>query len=188
VNAVRSLAKYLADSVLLGGDWEVRWSGQAAGEEGFERPYCGIVPSTGRATVPLGPLHAEMRQTFSVVAFCVEGLNTDSSMIEAGRVEALLTMAFARGHDPVLYSARSPRAHPRRVPAWDFSEVGLFEAATDADRIAPMRVVETPAFQTIADGHGRYCVAGDVRLAWVENVSVPSTRPLVERVAVAFED
>jgi hypothetical protein len=178
VNVTRSLARYVA---LALADFEVRF---AADEASLERPFALVTEATPANSTPHGARHREVRQSFTVVAYPLEGINAESSMIEAKRVERLLLDAFAKGIDPVGFRRGTGRAHPMRVPLVHYTDVGVREAATDAERTGFMRVVEPPAVSVFADPSDDrvYIVACDVRLAWSEYVGVPVEGALVERV------
>jgi hypothetical protein len=177
VNTLRSLARYVA--LALGEDFEVRF---APDEGAFARPCARVTEATPANSTPHGARHRDLRQTCSVVAFPTEGITAESSLIEAKRVERLLLDAFAKGIDAASF--RNGRAHPMRVPLFDYSGVGLREAATDAERIGFMRVVEPPALSTYPDPSDErlYVVTCDVRLGWSECIGVAHDGPLVERV------
>lgn len=169
MNVLRSVTRYL--TLALGDPWEIRFGGSAQ-EGALERPFAGVVPATPTTSIAHGARHAELRQTLSISAYPVEGISDESSLLEAMRVERMLWRAFAQGIDPASFSARSARAHPLRVPLYDYAGVGLFEAVDDTRRAGFARVIEPPAFQSF-DAGGAFVVVGDLRLAWQENVAVP---------------
>lgn len=176
MNALRSLTRTTAQA--LGGEWEVTFAGSEAGT--FQRPYCGVVPSTDERAIPHGARHLEIRRGFALAAYPVAGLSAEASRMEAERVKGLLRRAFAQGIDTASF-ARG-RAHPLRLPLWDYGALGLFAPATDANRIGFMRVVEPPAFSAFPDDSGAFVVTCDLRLAWGETIAIPNTRPIVRAV------
>jgi hypothetical protein len=95
--------------------------------------------------------------------------------MEAARVQRILFHTFCAG------------ATPMRVPLWDYEGRGLYESATDADRLGYLRVVESPAFETVPSGDG-YAVVGDVRCGWSEFVGVPPAGPLTVTVGATAEE
>ena len=169
-DAIRSLARYTSEA--LGDDFEIAW----VAEHGtFERPYARIRETTGVQSVAIGARHAELRQSFGIVAYPFAFPTETAGMVEAQRVRELLWRAFAQGIDPQSFSTRSDRAHPLRVPLFDYSQTGLREAATDADRIGYLHVVEAPTFDVYADPEDArsLLVAATLRLAWTRYVGRP---------------
>jgi hypothetical protein len=174
VNPLRSLAKYCA---LALPDFELRWGDSLD----FSRPFARVTTATGVVSVPIGARCVERRQTFSILAFPVQGLNQESSLIEASRVEGLLLAAIAQGIN--VESWREGRAHPLRIPLYDYSGLGLRDAATE--QVGWMRVIESPEFEIVPDPSesGGLAVVCDLRCAWTASVAVPIDGPLVARVA-----
>jgi hypothetical protein len=181
VNALRSINRYVAQA--LGDDFEVRF---AVDEANFERPFARVKESTPMTSTPHGARHRDLRQTFSIVAFPLEGLNAESSLVQAKRVETLLLDAFTgRGLDTASY--RNGRGHPHRIPLYDYSGLGLREAATDGERVGYLRVIEPLSMSTFSDpaDDRLYIVACNLRCGWSEYVGVPIDAPSVERVTVS---
>ena len=184
MNALRSLTRYVA---LALEDFEVRF---AIEEGGFQRPFARVAAATPVHSAAHGARHIELHQAFSITAYPTRGINEESSLLEAARVERLLLVAFARGIDQVSYSARSQRAHPMRVPLFDYTGIGLREAATDLDRIGYLRVLDPPALASSADPalDSAFVVTCDLRVGWTESVAPPPTGEIVVGVgATAVE-
>lgn len=173
---VRSLARYLS---LALPDVEVRWGDDLD----FARPFARVSTATGITSVPIGARCVERKQTYSTIVFPVQGLNQESSLIEASRVEGLLLAAIAQGIDTAAW--REGRAHPLRVPLYDYAGVPLRVAVTEERRDGWMRVIESPEFEIVPDPSesGGLAVVCDLRLAWTESIAVPIPGPLVARVA-----
>ena len=178
MNTLRSLNRYVS---LALPDFEVRF---AVEEGAFERPYARVAAATPVHSTPRGSHHVELRQAFAITAYPTHGINAESSLLEAARVERLLFVAFAKGIDQASYSARSQRAHPMRVPLFDYTGIGLREAATDVDRIGYLRVLDPPALESSPDPawDSAYVVTCDLRLGWSESVAPPPMGEIVESV------
>jgi hypothetical protein len=178
VNPLRSLAKYCA---LALPDFELRWGDSLD----FSRPFARVTTATGVVSVPIGARCVERRQTYSVIAYPTTGLNAESSTMEAARVERLLLVAIAQGLDTTAW--REGRGHPLRVPLYDYSGLGLRDAATEEQRLGWMRVVESPEFEIVPDPSesGGLAVVCDLRLAWTESVAVAIDGPILRRVSSA---
>jgi hypothetical protein len=168
VNVLRSLSRYIA--LALDG-FEIRVAAEEAA--GFARPWARIAAATPVAATMHGPRHRECRQSFSVNCFPLAGINGESSLVEALRVEALLLEAFLGGLDERLFSRYSDRRHPARVPLFDYSNVPLYEAVTEDRRAGTARVVETPTLRSFPDPNDDlfYTTACVVRLGWNERVT-----------------
>lgn len=132
--------------------------------------------------MPIGARHVERRQTFSVLGYPMVGINSESSWIEAARVERLLLAAVAQGID--VEGWREGRAHPLRIPLFDYEGVGLRDAVTEDQRAGWMRVIESPEIQTLPDPSesGALAVVCDLRCAWTEGIGVPIDGPILRRV------
>jgi hypothetical protein len=175
MNLLRSCARYLA---LALPDFEIRWG---EGED-FSRPFARLTPATGVSSEAIGSFNVERRQTISILVFPTLGINAESSLIEAGRVERLILAAVAQGIDQTGW--REGRGHPLRIPLYDYSTVALRAGATEAERIGWARVIESPEVETVADPSesGAVVVVCDLRLAWVESVAVPIDGELIQHV------
>lgn len=175
----RSLIRYVA--LALGDEWEVRPTGGSLADE-FARPFCRVGAATVATTTPIGARQTETRQTFSIVAFPTVAATPEASELEAARVENLLTIAFVRGIDPAL-SARG-RAHPLRVPLFDYSGVAWGQPVGDDARLGVARVIEPPTASSAADPADArvFVVALDVRLSWTQSIAEPLTGELVQAV------
>jgi hypothetical protein len=169
VNVLRSLARYVA--LALGEEYEVRLGRDEAA--GLERPAARMVPATPVTSTPHGARHAVRRRTFAITALPVPGINAESSLMEALRIEYLLSEALTGGIDQALFSTRSERRHPHRIPLFDYSGLGLYEPASEDRRAGVARVVEPPAIQSFPDPADDllYTVTCTVRLEWTESVT-----------------
>jgi len=178
MNVIRSMVRYCSEA--LGDEWEVRM----AIDESFGRPFARVTPATPVASTPHGPAHRDLRQTISIVAFPTEGINAESSAFEAARVERLLLDAFTKGIDAPSFSSRSQRAHPMRVPLFDYENVGLRDAAIT--RIGYLKVTDPPAVSYFPDPSSTdsYVVTADIRVGWNESVAPPPSGPLTQTVTV----
>lgn len=179
-SVIRSLTRYVAMALA---DFEVR----SAGEEGtFERPFAAVVQATDTRAIALGARAVEVRAGFSVTAYPLPGISREASEWEAHRVQRLLFEAFAVGIDPASFA--KGRAHPQRIPLWDYAGVPLFEPAPAAPRIGYLRLVEPPAFTTFPDaGADTFTVACDLRVSWSEGTAIPEAGRLVATVGVSRE-
>ena len=177
---LRSLTRYV--SAALGPGVEVRMTGQ---DGSWERPFCAVLEATPLASSPHGSAYADCRQGYAIAAYTAQGINAESSRIEAGRVRDQLWQAFNAGVDPVLF--RGQRRHPLRIPRFDYRGVPLFQGVGEERRAGTMRVLDA-SFSVFADtGGDTFTVAGDVRLGWVEAIAIPSTEPLTATVTATFE-
>jgi hypothetical protein len=172
---VRSLARYLS---LALPDVEVRWGDDLD----FARPFARVSAATGITSVPIGARCVERKQTYSILVYPTTGLNAESSTMEAARVERLLLTAIAQGIDTTAW--REGQAHPLRIPLFDYSGLGLRDAATEQQRAGWMRVAESPEFEIVPDPSetGGLAVVCDLRLAWTESVAVAIDGPILRRV------
>lgn len=153
---------------------------------GFERPWARVTQATPVSSTPHGTSHADRRMTISVLAFPVAGLNAESSYTEAARIERLLTDAIAIGIDPKGFSrSGSRRGHPMRIPLFDFAALGLYEAATEGERVGWLRVLDSPATSTFADpaSDTAWIATCDLRVGWSESVLRDPSGVTVERVS-----
>jgi hypothetical protein len=166
VNALRSLNRWVALALT---DFEVRWAPQ---EGAFERPCATVTAAAPVSSTPHGKLYRDLAQPFAIVAFPTEGINPESCLLEAARVERLLLDAFTAGE------------HPMRVPLFDYADVPLREPATDDQHAGFMRVLDTPATNSFPDPNAdtAYVVTCDVRLGWNESAAPRPSGPLTESV------
>lgn len=188
-DALRSLKKYVALS--LGSEWEVRLTD----EEGvFKRPFCrvGAIP-TGARTRMEGSRHMRTSQRFSLVAYPKETTTADEARMEAARVEELFILAFARGtHTPSFAPSRG-RAHPMRVPLYDYDDIALNEPATEDDRGPSdfLIVSDDPSIGSLKDDEDDllWAVTVDIAMWWSRSVAVSSEgMNTVESVQVEVVD
>lgn len=196
-DALRSLKKYVASS--LGPEWEVRFTGE---EGAFSRPFARVGAVSSARTVARGALTFDMSQPFSVVCHPKETETPDEARMEAARVQMLLVAAFSIGtHKPSYHVVGSrvvaghavniSRAHPLRVPLYDYSSVPLGGAATELNRNARdfMRVSEDPTVEVIADPNDdlRFAVAAAATMSWAISAAVLSDAMTVQNVTLDEE-
>ena len=97
-------------------------------------------------------------------------------------------MAFLRGTHSGSYRVSTGRAHPKRVPLYDYSGIALTEAATENERDPRdfMLVGDDPVIGHLRDAEDDllYVVTVDLTLWWSRSVSVPFGDQLVEQVTV----
>lgn len=171
---LRSIGRLVAD-VLPG--YEVGWFV----EESSQRPCATVVQSTPVASIPFGSRHAELVAGFAVVALPARADDPAASAHEAGRVAEALLLSLTRGQDAAL--VRGDRAHPARLPVWDYSDVGPSEGSA---RRAGVARIEAPAVQVTPDPREprAYLVTCDLRAEWSRSVAVADPRPLVGSVPI----
>jgi len=185
-DVLRSLSRYVA--LAVGPEWEVRY---AVEEGAFERPFVRVTPSTPTSWTARGMHYTVGRRTFTVICFPLVMASEEEARIEADRVEELLFQGFSRGVHTPSFSNHSGRAHPLRVPLYDFSGIAAdrtIEDAVAADGLPRraandfVRVVETPSFGAIPDLNEdrAYMVTGDLRLEWDRSVAYGPPGPIAE--------
>lgn len=179
VSVLRSVARYTA---LALPDFEVRFAPDE--QAGFERPWARVSAATPVTSSPHGTTHRDMRMTVSVVCFPVAGMNGESSYVEAARIEQVLTDVITIGIDPAGFGTRSRRGHPMRIPLFDYRELGLFDPATEAERVGWLRVLDAPGTSTFADPNSdtAWIATADLRVGWSEGILRDPDWPTVERV------
>lgn len=182
----RSMLRYLAAA--LGDEWEVRPTGGSPADE-FGRPFVRVGPSTPESSLPLGARHVELRQSFAAVAFPVIAESAEGSALEAARVSRVLLLAFAQGVDEASFGTRSGRAHPLRVPLFDYSGVPLGVPVPEDRRTGYARVLEGPDVDSAADPADprAFVVTLDVRLSWTQAIGRQLGGQAVEHVTVGGE-
>lgn len=173
-DALRSLKKYAA--LALGSDWEVRLTTE---EGSFTRPFARVGSSTPANNRPRGARHAEIHQRFIITCYPKEKKTPDEARIEAAAVEDLLFIALSQGvHEPSMAPSRG-RAHPSRIPLYDYGEIALNAAATEDDRAYNdfMWVDGAPDVGCLVDPDDDllYIVTADIPLWWTRSVAI--TRP-----------
>jgi len=172
MNALRSIARTV--SLALGEDTEVRFSMQ---EGAASRPFASVTQATPLQSSPRGAAHVELAQTFAISCWPTEGINVESSRVEAERVAGQLREALTIGTDPTLYRAASGRRHPMRLPMYDYAATGLYEGVGDAQRAGVMRVLGEPSFAVIEED-GLFAVTASVRVSWSEPITLPLGPPV----------
>lgn len=182
-DALRSLKVYVWES--LGEEWEVR----TAGEEGaFRRPFCRVATTTPGADTAIGARMIEKKQTFTLIAYPVETVTPEEARLEAERVRDLFSVAFSMGtHQPSMAPSRG-RAHPRRVPLYNWDGIAADEPVTADDRSPRdfMRVTGDPTFTPVGDPEDDliWTITGNVTLWWTKSVVPPYTGVPVDDVIV----
>lgn len=194
-DALRSLKKYVAAS--LGAEWEVRLEDE---DGAFDRPFARVNP-TDRATITMqGAYVRDYAQPFAVVCYTEPKLTPAEAGLEAGRVEELLITAFTVGtHQASFGVARGfldathmfGRAHPMRVPLYDYDGVALTEAVSEDARDARdfMRITNPPVVGRIDDPNDplTYVVTANIQMSWSRVAAVLSDGMSVESVRIEGE-
>jgi hypothetical protein len=183
IDAIRSLKKYAA--LALGSDWEVRLTGE---EGAFKRPFCRVGESTPGTEQHIGARLIEKRQTFNLLCYPVEKSKPEEAKIEANRVRDLLSTAFSVGvHTASMVPGRL-RAHPKRIPLYDYDGIALNAAAAEGDRATNdfMRVTGNPTFTPVPDPEDEliWVVTSDITLWWTKSIVPPYDPNLVTEVIV----
>jgi hypothetical protein len=178
-DAHRSLARYLA---LALPDFEIRL---ALPEDTFARPWLMVTPSTPVANVARGSHFAELRQSFSVLAYPAETLDPESGSLEASGVAEQLVRAL--GGPGVLtsaYSSTTARGHPMRLPIWSYEGVALGEPLPEDREPGWMRVLEGPSVGVAPDPADdlAYRVTADLRVSWTRSMSVAFPQAVTQTV------
>jgi hypothetical protein len=180
----RSVKKYVGELVLPG--YEVRLSSE---EGAWERPFARVAWATPSAITMIGARQVETRRTLSIVAWPAlvsEDAGPGAATEAAEDLVERLTVGFAAGLHVPSYAPDRNRAHPFRIPLYDYDGVDLNEAATDSERATTdfVWVVEEPNVGTVRDPDTdlSLLVTCDLRLRWTRSVAVVDTSPVVETV------
>lgn len=178
IDVLRSTKKYIAEDVLPA--YEVRLSSE---EGAWQRPFCRVAWSTPGNQRAVGKLQLELRRTLSIVVWPEESETADAGKLAAEAVVEALTLAFSMGLHTDSYRSASNRAHPRRIPLWDYEGVGL-AAAVDEDARATTdfaAVIEDPEIGDIDDPDTpkSRVVTADIRLRWTRSVAVAAEGAVV---------
>lgn len=108
-DALRSIAKYLAEGVLAADDFEVRF----AVEEGtFRRPFCRVGFAGPSAKTTPTARHTDTVVPVALHLWPVEKPTVEEAIMEALRVEGLLTRAFTVGAASLPNPADAPDVDP----------------------------------------------------------------------------
>lgn len=187
LDVLRSTKKYVGELALP--DYNVR----LASEEGtWERPFCRIGWSTPAVNASQGQLALQITRTLNVVVWPAEAASGDEAVLVAEGVVEMLTLAFAVGLHTPSYRPSSNRAHPSRIPIWDYDGKAFTDQATDADRDPRdfAWVVEPPSFDHLEDESTprSRLVVGDVRLRWFRYIGVETPGEVVVTVGQRFND
>lgn len=184
-DVLRSAKKYLSEFVVP--DYEVRLSSE---EGAWERPFIRVAWVT--PTLPRmlsGGRQVETRRTLSIVGWPEEVTEDDGPGAAVERAEALveaLTLGFMQGLHTESWVPERGRAHPLRVPIWNYAGKALDEPADDGDRVPQdfASIVEEPSVGTIRDPNTdlSLLVTCDLRLRWTRSVAIVDTSPVVETV------
>lgn len=185
LDVLRSAKLYV--SMVLPG-YEVRLSS----EEGtWERPFARVAWSTPMSLMAVGAYHAEMRRTLSVVAWPVESASADLARLAAEDLVEQLTVGFAIGvYAPAFHEVR---AHPLRIPIWDYSGVAVNAAVNQTTARATgdfAAIVEPPSIGDIDDPNtelGRL-VTCDLRLSWMRSTALSVTHPVTTEIDIVEEN
>jgi hypothetical protein len=181
---LRSLKVYVAGALdASGDDWDTRF----ADEEGtFDRPFAQITPA-GEAVAEPGTHHYALLQPFSIHLYPEPGEDVMASVTAAYAAAELLERAVLVG---------SGEGYPRRIPLWDWDEIG------PADEVPDRLVYEGPSvrrdhgnFATVRDFSARpmrdeddpelWLVAGSARLRWIRTGMTLPVTPLVDHVGLS---
>ena len=171
-DVLRSLARLMSQA--LGPSWEVA---TVRSEGIFARPFLHVEASTPVASTPVGAHHAEVRQSFAVVAYPEPGATEEEAALVALQAQEAIWLAFARGVG---------QGRPLRVPVYSYALHAVGEAASEDERITFARVIEPPSVHATPDTAEDRCwlVLCDVRLSWTRATAPPPAGPPVERIAV----
>lgn len=166
-DALRSLAKYVAEDVLDPVAWETR----LAVEEGtFIRPFCRV--GLAGPTQYTGPRHhQDAIQPCALHLFPVAAPDPEAALMAALAVEDMLYQGLAVGRG---------LGHPRRIPLWDFDGVDL-DHTTDVRAYCDyLRVNDLAVGRTVDPENERNIVVTvDIRVAWRRHADmIPSTKTL----------
>ncbi len=148
-------------------DFHVGVSGDAGS---YSRPFVAVILAATTSTTH-GAAYADVRSSYSIVAYPSEGINADGSKSEADRVQRALWVALAAGDG----------THPHRLPLWDYAATGFFQPGP-VQRVGYVRVVDAPAFSSFTGPDGLYVVTADLRVSLVERVAPPPAGPLTVTV------
>jgi hypothetical protein len=174
LDVLRSVKKYVAEFVLPG--FEVRLTSE---EGAWERPFCRVGWATPASLVAHGARAVEVRRTMSLVAWPAYSASPDEARVAAeGLVEAM-TVGWAPDRG---------RAHPRRIPIWNYAGVPLTAAVGSGARAATdfASIVEDPSVGDLEDPDTDLSrlVTCDLRLRWMRSVAVPVPGELIDTVVV----
>lgn len=183
IDALRSLKKYTA--LALGSEWEIRLPEE---EGAFKRPFCRVGVSTPGADTAIGARMVEKKQTFNLMAYPAEQSTPLQSLLEAERVRDLISVAFSVGvHAPSMAPSRY-RAHPRRVPLYDYDGIALDAPATEQNRSPRdfMRVTGDPTATPVPDPEDDllWVVTAEITLWWTKSTVPPYAGTLTTGVTV----
>lgn len=166
-DVLRSAKKYLAELVIP--DFEVRLSSE---EGAWERPFARVAFTTPMWPMARGSVTVDIRRTLQVVAWPKVSDTPDEARLAAERLNEQFFLAFAKGLLTDAYHQN--RAHPLRLPIWDYSEVTV--AADDDDREATdfARIIEQPDIGDIddPDTENSRLVIVNLRLEWSRSIAV----------------
>lgn len=178
LDVLRSAKKYVA-SVLP--EYEVRLSSE---EGAWERPFCRVAFSTPILVIPHGARDVELRRTLSVVCWPREAESAEAARLDAEALVERLLMAFAQGTHEESF-ARG-RAHPFRMPLWDWDGVALTQTSDVRDERDFADIPEQPSVGDIRDPNSDLSrlVTADLRLRWMRSTRVPVEGKTVRTVGV----
>lgn len=182
LDVLRSAKKYVA-TVLP--EFEVRLSSE---EGAWERPFCRVAWSTPTLVIPHGARMIECRRTLSVVAWPVEAESPDQARLDAEAITERLLMAFAQGVHAPSYNTATGRAHPFRMPIYDWTGIPITETAPDTAR-DPRDFADVPEQPSVGDirdpnADNSRVVTGDFRLRWLRSTAISIEGETVQTVGV----
>jgi hypothetical protein len=182
-DVLRSFKRYVA--LLVIPDFEVRLSSE---EGAWERPFCRVAWTTPITNVAHGARAVECRRTMQIVAWPAESEKPDDAVLVAERLNEQFTQAFSVGLHAASYNRGTGRAHPLRVPIYDYADVPAEEPVTEDDRAATdfASIVEQPTVGDIPDPNtdlSRLVIA-DLRVRWMRSTAIPTDGETIEQVVV----
>lgn len=168
-DVLRSVKKYVAELVLPA--YEVRLTSE---EGAWERPFVRVAWSTPMGLRTLGKTQVECRRTLNLVVWPLEDAAPDVAKITAEGVVERMTVAFAMGLHTPSYRASSNRAHPRRIPIYDYAGIAANKLATVRAATDFASIVEEPDVGDIEDPNteNSRLIVVNLRLRWTRSVGV----------------
>jgi hypothetical protein len=176
-DALRSLAKYTAESVLDPVAWEVR----LAVEEGtFRRPFC-RVGLAGPTQVTAGAFHHhDLIQPCSLHAFPPEQPDPEQALVAALAVEDMLYQGFLVGNG---------LGRPRRIPLWDYTGVDLDHTSDIRAYCDFMRINDISVGRTVDPENERnVVVTADIRVMWRRHGDMLPSEKVLQSLRVRADE
>lgn len=174
-SVLRSFKVYVSEVLP---DYEVRLSSE---EGAFARPFARVAWTTPITVIPHGARVTECRRTLQVVCWPQESDTPDEARIVAENVVEALFVGFMQGIHEASMARDRGRAHPLRVPIYDFTGKGPYDEVTEDDRDPRdhASIPEQPNVGDIEDPDtdlSRIVIA-DIRVRWMRGVDVAITGP-----------